>query len=295
MQLKTLIRRARFAVGVISILILAIIAFTGCGQAPTVQAQAKPSLYDRVIASGVIRASYANYPPYCIKDPNTGKLSGIFVEVLNEAGKRLGLKVEWVEEVGWGAIFEGLNSDRHDVFGAGIWRNSSRGKVGDFSRPLFFNVIKVYGKPGEKRYDDSLDSINSSEARISTMDGAVEDVIATTDYPNAKKVSVPQLNPWSDVLLNISSGKADLTFAEPSAVNLYLEKNPGTIAELFPNKPIRVFANTFAFKLGEPKFKAMLDSCLEEMLNDGTIERILKSYEKHPGEFYRVAKPYALP
>ena len=127
------------------------------------------------------------------------------------------------------------------------------------------------------------------------MDGAVEDVIASTDYPKAKKVSVPQLNPWSDVLLNISSGKADLTFAEPSAVNLYLEKNPGTIVELFPDKPIRVFANTYAFKLGEPKFKAMLDACLEEMLNDGTIERILKRYEKHPGEFYRAAKPYALP
>ena len=97
---------------------------------------------DRVIATGVIRASYANYPPYCIKDPNTGKLSGIFVEVLNEVGKRLELKVDWVEEVGWGAIFEGLNSDRHDVFGAGIWRVSSRGKVGDFSRPLFFNAIQ---------------------------------------------------------------------------------------------------------------------------------------------------------
>lgn len=255
----------------------------------------RQSLHEKVINAGVIRASYANYPPYCIKDPNSGELSGACVEILNEAGKRLGLKVDWVEEVGWGAIFEGLNSGRHDIFGAGIWRNSSRGKVGDFSRPLFFNVIKVYGRPGDSRFSDNLEAINDPSVRISTMDGAIEDVIASTDFPKAKRVSVPQLNPWSDVLLNIDANKADLTFAEPSAVNLYLEKNPGTIAELHPDHPLRVFANTFAFRLGESEFKAMLDASLEEMLNDGTIERVLKKYERYPGEFYRVAKPYAQP
>jgi polar amino acid transport system substrate-binding protein len=258
------------------------------------EANTPKSVYDRVIESGKIRASYANYPPYCIKDPNSGELSGIFVDVLDEVGKRLGLKIEWVEEVGWGAIFEGLNSDRHDIFGAGIWRNSSRGKVGDFSRALFYNVILVYGRANETRFK-SLNDINKPDVRIATMDGAIEDIIASTDFPAAKKVSIPQLNPWSDVLLNITSGKADLTFGGPSAVNLYLEKNPGTLKALFPDKPIRVFANTFAFKLGEPKFKAMLDACLEELLNDGTIEKILRKYEKQTGEFWRIAPPYLVP
>src|ERR1035438_8101680 len=125
------------------------------------QRSSEQSVYDRVIKSGVIKASYANYPPYCIKDPNSGKLSGIFVETLDEAGRRLALKVDWVEEVGWGAIFEGLNSNRHDIFGAGIWQNSSRAKVGDFSRPLFFNVIKLWGRPNEKR-----DFTRSEERRV---------------------------------------------------------------------------------------------------------------------------------
>ena len=267
---------------------------TSCTKNDITNRGQQESVYDRVLKTGTIRASYASYPPYCIKDPNTGKLSGIFVEVLEEAGKRLDLKVNWVEEVGWGAIFEGLNSDRHDIFGAGIWRNSSRGKVGDFSRSLFYNVIKVYGRPDETRFS-TLEAINNNTVRISTLDGAIEDVIAKSDYPLATRISVPQLNPWSDVLLNITSKKADLTFAGPSVVNLYLEKNPGTLKDLFPNQPIRVFANTFAFKLGEPKFKAMLDAALEEIQNDGTLERILHKYEKVPGEFYRVAPPYTLP
>lgn len=256
---------------------------------------ARESVYDRVIRTGTIRASFAVYPPYCIKDPNTGKLSGVMVEMLGEAAARLKLKLEWTEEVGWGTIFEGLNSDRYDIFGAGVWRNSSRGKVGDFSQPLFFNVIKVYGRADETRFTGAFDEINRRDVRLSVMDGAIDDIIGSQDFPSAQKVSVQQLNPVTDMLLNITSHKADVTFAEPGFINQYLAKNPGTLKELCGGKPIRVFANTYAFKLGEPAFKAMLDSCLDEMLNDGTVERILRRYEKNQGEYLRVALPYRLP
>ena len=266
---------------------------SGCTTPEQGGTTAKPSVYERVIAAGEIRASYAIYPPYLIKDPNSGELSGIFVEVLNEVGKRLDLKINWTEEVGWGAIFEGLNSDRHDIFGAGVWRNSTRGKVGDFSEPLFYNVIKVYGRADEDRFS-SLDDINQPKVRISSVDGAIEDVIAKSDFPKAKQVSVSQLNPWSDVLLNITTNKADVTFAEPAAVNLFLDKNPGMLRDLLPRQAVRVFGNTYAFKLGEPAFKSMLNAALEEIRNDGTLEKILKRYEGSPGEYVRVANRYKL-
>jgi polar amino acid transport system substrate-binding protein len=250
------------------------------------------SVYQRVMRTGVIRAAYANYPPYCIKDPKTGQLSGLMVDALNEVGARLQLKVEWTEEVGWGTIFEGLKSGRYDLFGAGVWRNASRGKAGDFSRPLFYNVIKLYGRASETRFSNRLDDLNSPKVRVSTLDGAIEDLIAKTDFPEATRVSLPQLNPWSDVLLNITTNKADVTFAEPSAVNLFLAKNPGTIKELMPDRPLRTFGTCYALKLGELEFRAMIESALEEIVNDGTVDRIIKKYEKQPGEIYRVAKPY---
>ena len=281
---------SRKTLALLFILILSF-SFVSCKNEGAGNVAQQQSVYDRVVKTGTIRASYASYPPYCIKDPNTGKLTGMLVEVIEEAAKRLNLKVAWVEEVGWGAIFEGLNSDRHDIFGAGIWRNASRGKVGDFTRPLLFNAIKVYGRPDETRFK-SLESINEDSVKISTLDGAIEDVIAKSDYPKANRVSVSQLNPWTDVLMNITSKKADLTFAEPVAVNLYLAKNPGTLKDLFPGHPVRIFALAYAFKLGEPKFKAMIDATLEEMQNDGSIENIVRKYEKVPGEYYRVALPY---
>ena len=285
-------QRRGFVAGLVGLALVAVsMGVSSCSERPNGQATSQQSVHARVIKSGTIRASYADYPPYAIKDAKNGQLSGIYVDTLNEIGKRLNLKVVWAEEVGWGAIFESLNSNRVDIFGAGIWRNSTRGKVGDFSLPVIYNVIKVFGRPDGRTVTD-LSEINRPDVKIATLDGAIEDVIAKSDFPSAQRVSIPQLNPWSDVLLNITSKKADLTFAEPAAVNLYLEKNPGTLKPLLDGKSVRVFANAYAFKLGEPEFKAMIDSAIQEMQNDGTIERIIRKYEKHPGEFLRVAPGY---
>ena len=173
----------------------------------------KTSVYDRDARSGTIRASYAVYPPYCIKDPNTGKMSGLFVDVLEEAGRRLGLKVEWTEEVGWGSVFEGLNANRDDIFGAGLWQNASRSKAAAFSNPIIFNPIMVWVRSGDTRFNEKdIESLNSPKVKISVQDGAVEDLISKSDYPLAARVSVPQLSPWTDVPYehHIQEGRSDL-------------------------------------------------------------------------------------
>ncbi len=264
----------------------------GAGSPPT--STAKPNARERVLAAKTIRAAWAQYPPLSVKDLKTGEMSGLMVDVLNEAGKRLNLEVKWTEEVGWGVIFEGLEADRYDIFGAGVWRNASRGRAGDFTSPVFYNVIKLWGRANETRFRD-LPGLNEPSVRISANDGAVDDLIAKSDFPLAKRVSVPQSSPWTDVLLNITTGKADVTFAEPGAVNLFLEKNPGTLKELLPDTPVRYFGTSYAIKHGEPEFKSMLESAIEEMSNDGTIDKIIRKYEKHPGEMFRIARPFDLP
>src|SRR5258708_19158322 len=62
------------------------------------------TLYDTVVSSGRLRCGYTIDPPGCLKNPNTGKLSGIGIETIELIGKHLGLKVEWTEEVDWGTM-----------------------------------------------------------------------------------------------------------------------------------------------------------------------------------------------
>jgi len=46
--------------------------------------------------------------------------------------------------------------------------------------------------------------------------------------------------------------------------------------------------------MGEDKFKAMIDVAIDELVFEGTIDRILKKYETVPSQFLRVTLPYKM-
>lgn len=254
------------------------------------------SVYDRVMKQGKIRCAYVVYSPGCLKDPNSSKLSGIGIESIEMVAKNLGLQVEFTEEVGWGTMLEGLETNRYDMIATPIWTNSNRARLVDFSRPIYYSPIYVWVKAGDKRFSESnLDSLNSESHKIATVDGETAEVIATEDFPKAKKLSLTQLSGVEQVLLNISTGKADVSFEEPAVALDFLAHNPGTIETISKNKPIRVFPNCWMFKRGQMEFKNMLDTALSQIINSGAAEKIIAKYEKYPGTLYRVALPYELP
>jgi len=284
---------------VLTVLITGVLAagLVGCFQnGPSKTQTQKESVYDRVMKSGKIRAAYITYPPALIKDTKTGKLSGTFVEVLEQSAKNLGLTVEWTEEVGWGAQIEGLQADRYDIIGSPVWANPSRGKLTTLSTPVYYSGIGVYVRPDETRFSDAngWKSINDAAVKIVTIDGETADLIARTDFPNAQRVSLPQLSDISEMFLNVKTKKADVLFAEPFFGYEFLKNNPDTVKNIGTEKPIRLLGNCYMFKANEFQMKHMLDVAIEDLLNSGFVDKVLDKYEPYPGTFYRVARPYRL-
>lgn len=250
------------------------------------------TVFDRVVSKNTITCGYVPYPPGCIKDPNTGKLSGVFVDLLDEAGKNLGIKVVWSEEVGWGSMIEGLETDRYDLVGSPVWANSTRAKLADFSTPIFFSGICVFVKSGDERFTGALAKIDDTDVRIATIDGEMSDIIARGDFPKAKRISLPQLSDNSQMLLNVAEGKADVTFVEPYIADQFLKNSPGALKNITPERPIRIFPNTMMFRQGQARFKTMLDTALQELINSGRVEELLRKYRVTPDSFYLPAYPY---
>ncbi len=251
------------------------------------------SVYQRVLQSGTIRCGYPIFPPYTMKDPNTGKLSGIFVDILEEAGKNLGLKINWSEEVGWGTIIEGLETNRYDLVPTGVWPNANRGKHCSFSTPLFYNGLEVYVRTNENRFTNKLQKINSSLVTIATIDGCHVLDIAKNRFPKARRLAHPDMCDYGLILLDVATGKADVTFSDPSRAAIFLKNNPGTIKSI-TSKPFEIEANTMMFKIGEPAFKSMLDTALTELINNGYVDQVLNKYEPKRGVYYRLAYPYRI-
>ncbi len=173
-----------------------------------------------------------------------------------------------------------------------MWANATRARAADFSRPLFYSALYAYTKTGDKRLDSSLKDLNSPKYKVATMDGEMAEMITVADFPKARRLSLPQMVDVSDLLLSVVTGKADVTFAEPNLVYYFNKHNPNAVQNITPQKPVRVFPNVFMFNVGEEKFKAMLNTTLDEISNSGELDQIISKYEPYPKDYLRVASPY---
>lgn len=248
--------------------------------------------YDRVNAEGKIRVGYISYPPSFIKDPNTGQMSGIFYEVLQEAGKNLDLKIDYTEEVAWGTMIEAVKSNRVDLVSTGIWPTSARGKSADFSTPLYYSTVRAYSAANDNRFDGNIDAVNNADVRIAVVDGEMSSIIARTDFPIAQAKSLTQSTDIAQLLLEVATKKADLTFVEPAVASEYMNANPGKIKEVVNVKPLRIFPNVMMVAKGEQRLLSTLNTAINELINNGFVDKVIQKYEKYPGSFQRVAVPY---
>lgn len=265
-----------------------------CTQPRTGTKTDQETAYSRILASKAIRCSFIPYPPAVILDPNSEELSGIFVDAIEKAAANMGLKVEWIEEVGWGTMIEGLEARRYDLVVTAVWPNATRGMRADFSIPLYYSGVGVYVRIDDDRFDGNIGAINNAGVRISTMDGEINELIARSQFPRAQLVSIPQLTDFQQILFNVAQGKADVTFVENYVANQFLETNPGTLKNIAAAKPIRVTPNAYIVRKGESLFLSSLNTALEELINTGVVDELINKYEKYPNSFYRIDYPYRL-
>lgn len=281
------------ASNILTIIIGCLIIFCSCRNG-TNKTEDTKSVYDKVLETKTIRVGYISYPPGLSKDPNTGKLSGIMHDVLMEVGKSLELKIDFVEEVAWGTMVEAVQSGKVDLVCTGLWPNSTRGKFVDFTEPIYFSPIKAYVKAGNNRFDGNLKAANSKDVKIATIDGEMTSIIAKFDFPNAIPEALPQNSDVSQVLLNVAQRKADITFVEPYIASEYLKNNPGSIQEVIKVEPLRVFPNVMMIPKGDVKFQSMLNTSIEELANNGFVDKVVTQYEKYPNSLLRKQHPYRI-
>jgi polar amino acid transport system substrate-binding protein len=247
---------------------------------------------DRVLETGVLRAGYVPYPPSLSVNPGATEFSGISHDVLSQIAGNLGVTLRYTEEVGWGSMIEAVESGRVDIIATAIWPTAARAKHADFTNAFFFSTVRSYGRVADDRFDHNLESLNSPGVRIAVIDGEMAATIASSDFPQAEQLQLTQLSDVSQLLLEVGTGKADVTFIEPAVANQFMAKNPGLV-RMIEAPPVRVFPNVFLVKKGDTGLRDTLNIALSELLNSGYVDRVLSRYQTGPRDFARLAQPYA--
>ncbi|MDD5585519.1 MAG: transporter substrate-binding domain-containing protein [Alphaproteobacteria bacterium] len=254
---------------------------------------AKESAYDRVMRTKTLRCGYVVYDPAFMKNPNTGAFSGIIYDITELMAKRIGLKVDWAEEVNFGSMIEGLKAGRYDALCINGWNSGGYSPFLSQTIPLYYSAIDAYTWDGNARFDGDLKAANDPSIKISTIDGTATKVIADQNFPKASQLTMPQMTDYVTALINVADRKADLTFVERHLASAFMAKNPGKIQRVKLDKPIRYYANGLEMDIGEYKLLSMFNMTLEEMLGSGDIDAILARYQDTPPSSLPIAKPFS--
>ncbi len=233
--------------------------------------------FDRVMQSGTLQCGYAVWAPFIDKDPNTGAMSGILVETMDEIGALLDLKIDWKYETGYGNYTEDLNADRFDVMCASLWVDAGRIKNSLLIDPAYYSGVYLVVKDNDDRFNNNYEILNSPDYTIATIDGDITATLADKLFPKAKKIALTSMNNASELAEHVKTGKADATFADMGFFNDYVSKNPDTVKALIEN-PAWVFGERMAVKKGEWQLKYMLDTAISELVNSGSLAKIMAKY-----------------
>jgi ABC-type amino acid transport substrate-binding protein len=240
------------------------------------------AVFNRVIETNTIRCGYFVFPPYFLKDANTGALSGINYDFMMEIGKILDLKIDWAEETTPGTAITGLETNRYDVMCASVWPDAARLKHAQITTPEFYSSVYAIARADDTRFDGGKASFNDPSVTFAAIDGDTTFSIPTELFPKAKIFSLPQSADGAQLFQSVVTKKADLTLMDPGSMADFNRNNPDKLLKVVVGiPPVRIYPETLAVKSGEIQLLLLLENALRIMRDRGIAADFVARYPNY--------------
>lgn len=250
---------------------------------------------ERVLRTGVLRCGYYVFPPVTYRDPNTRALSGLSVDMMEAIGKAANLKIDWAEEIDFGTWMAGLKARRFDAICTPMWPEPSMAREALFTRSMCYSGINVYARADDHRFDNNIGAVNNPDVTIVLLEGNPETLIAQDVFPKAKTLVLPAMTPKGLIIESVVTNKADVFLWDESGIQDFVKANPGKIHSVDPAHPVKVMPFELMTNIGDSTLRDFLDVGLQSLEDRGITRLLLDKWERMPGNFYRMDKPYVVP
>ena len=269
---------------------------TQTGDATSQQTAKQETAFERVMRTSTLRCAYYPYAPVTIKDPTTGQMSGMAIDIMNVIAQKTGIKIEWTEEITFANWIPGMQAKRFDAVCTPLWADAAYARVAHFTRPLFYDTAVPLIRPDETRFTNKVESLNNPEITVAYQEDNMSASLARTLFPQAKTLALSSGNDYAMLLQNVVARKADVALWDRAGFWLYNKTNPGQLKILELDQPLKLIPCELPVLRGEVDLWAFLDAGIEDLLMSGEMDRILRKWEPQPGQtFLRVASPTAHP
>ncbi len=194
------------------------LVLTGCAgihTAPT------PEARQALAPTGKLRVAFLSAPIYAIKDPTTGELKGVAVDLGKELARRVGVPFDPLIYPNPPALIGGAKSGEWDL--ALIAINAERATAMDLSAP-YMEVEQGYFVRAGVSIATASD-VDKAGIRIGVLERASADLHLSSTLKNAVLVRVKSV---AELYARFGAGKADVIAGNQTGLFAEAQKQPGS-------------------------------------------------------------------
>lgn len=227
-------------------------------------------------AKGVMTVgTSADYPPYEFKDAND-QFTGFDMELINEVGKRMGVKINIVD-MGFDALIASLQNGKVDAVIAAMQASAERDKVVDFSK-VYHNIKDAFlvkagsGITMKSPYD-------AAGKKIAVQTGTIQEKWVQANLVDTGKTKAEDVFSYERVdqaAMDVAAGRVDVLFIISDPAKSHAEKAGLEIA-LVTGETVSA-GQSIAIPEGSTELKAAIDSAIDSMVADGTMKKLMDKY-----------------
>ncbi len=212
-----------------------------------------------------------NFPPMGFRD-DKNQLVGFDIDLAREAGKRLGIEVEF-KPIDWNAKEAELSGKRVDVLWNGLTITEERKKNIAFTAPYMQNhqIVVVKADAAIKAKADLAGKV------VGVQDGS--SAVEAIEKDAATAQSFKQLKKYGDnvtALMDLSAGRVDAVVLDEVVGRYYTAKKPGEYAVLDEHFGTEDYG--VGLRQDDAALRTRLDEVLTAMKGDGSGARIAEQW-----------------
>ncbi|MCY8040761.1 transporter substrate-binding domain-containing protein [Bacillus spizizenii] len=239
------------------------------------EADSKDTGWEQIKDKGkiVVATSGTLYPTsYHDTDSGSDKLTGYEVEVVREAAKRLGLKVEF-KEMGIDGMLTAVNSGQVDAAANDIDVTKDREKKFAFSTPYKYSygtaIVRKDDLSGIKTLKDLKGKKAAGAATTVYMDVVRKYGAQEVIYDNATN---------EQYLKDVANGRTDVILNDYYLQTLALAAFPDLNITIHPDIKYMPNKQALVMKKSNAALQKKMNETLKEMSKDGTLTKLSKQF-----------------
>jgi len=261
---------------ILSLLLLSmmtVLAACGTGSDTKKESGSKTSTWENIQEKGaIVVATSGTLYPASFHDSESNELTGYEVEIMNELGKRLNLKINYVE-MGLDGMLTSLNSGQADLAVNDIEITPEREEKFTFSEPYKYSFGTAIVRKSDHSGIETLEDLKGKKAA-----GAATSVYMQVGRDHGAEEVIYD-NVTNDVYLrDVSIGRSDVILNDYYLQKLALAAFPEFEIMIHPDIKYHPNVQAIIMKKGNDELLKQVNNVLANMHADGTISELSKKF-----------------